>query len=637
MARAAASRAPNLPADPGRELLTCISVNGRARAQTSKFTHRALAPSLPLLHINPACSRVANTTTRTEQASSNSKRNTNKPKNQRSAPPPYTMAAPRRSRRIASQEPEELGLVASVTRRAKKPREWDVAAATARACYGTQVDRAFVLSLTKAKRAAIIETAHERINLQDGRISQQDGRISQQDDEISALTQRNNDLERRAAAAEKVAGGRRDLRADSIQQQLLEKMQERRAAADAARASVEAAVGVAASEPVSAPPSPPHAPAPPASPMPLWRRAIGTATSYLSPFAKRKHVTEAETAADQLPPAPKRAKIVDTRGETPQDHVDAPEMATPAEAPAQHSPRKRSHATASATEQQQQTTPQMSAGRAIKTPRSFLMPSTKNRRVPTSLSTVTEVTERTEHTAPAPPTHAIQATPQVDISDFGSSMIMGTTPSRAPHRRTISSVRAARQSTPQHASRLSWDQRSLSVAPAPAAPEPTEPQDQDLGGKLLRMKQLQEELAQLHSDPDVAELEAHRRKRVKVDDLAYIPHNLPGESEGTFRVPEWDSDDEMEVSWGVPERANVFGTAAQEDEDEGQQQQQQQQHDDDETAAEEEKEEEEAVPAFAFPSVGKKDPGLEPLAPAVLAQASTDFAAGLAAFRKARE
>ena len=58
-------------------------------------------------------------------------------------------------------------------------------------------------------------------------------------------------------------------------------------------------------------------------------------------------------------------------------------------------------------------------------------------------------------------------------------------------------------------------------------------------------------------------MQSHRRKRVKVDDLEVIPHNLPGDSSGTFRVPDWDSDDEMEVDESVPERKNVFSIQAQ--------------------------------------------------------------------------
>lgn len=51
---------------------------------------------------------------------------------------------------------------------------------------------------------------------------------------------------------------------------------------------------------------------------------------------------------------------------------------------------------------------------------------------------------------------------------------------------------------------------------------------------------------------------AHRTKRVKIDDLLYIPHNRPGDPSGTFRVYDDDSDDEMEVDEDVELRKNVF-------------------------------------------------------------------------------
>ncbi|KAK5693253.1 hypothetical protein LTR17_025174, partial [Elasticomyces elasticus] len=80
--------------------------------------------------------------------------------------------------------------------------------------------------------------------------------------------------------------------------------------------------------------------------------------------------------------------------------------------------------------------------------------------------------------------------------------------------------------------------------------------------KMERLRKLQVELSELNADDDVQEMQSHRLKRVKVDDLEYIPHNRPGDSSGTFRVPDIDSDDEMEVEFDVPERQNVFQTAA---------------------------------------------------------------------------
>lgn len=81
--------------------------------------------------------------------------------------------------------------------------------------------------------------------------------------------------------------------------------------------------------------------------------------------------------------------------------------------------------------------------------------------------------------------------------------------------------------------------------------------------KLEHMRMLERELERLRKDEDIIEMESHRRKRVKVDSLEYIPHKQPGDAEGTFRVPEWDSDDEIEVEEAVPERVNVFKQAQQ--------------------------------------------------------------------------
>ncbi len=84
--------------------------------------------------------------------------------------------------------------------------------------------------------------------------------------------------------------------------------------------------------------------------------------------------------------------------------------------------------------------------------------------------------------------------------------------------------------------------------------------------KLDRMRALQKELEELEEDEDIKEMQSHRRKRVKVDHLVTIPHNLPGDSSSTFRVPEVDSDDEMEVDYDVEERSNIFDEAEKMDE-----------------------------------------------------------------------
>ncbi|KAI7672589.1 hypothetical protein KC318_g2774, partial [Hortaea werneckii] len=196
----------------------------------------------------------------------------------------------------------------------------------------------------------------------------------------------------------------------------------------------------------------------------------------------------------------------------------------------------------------------------IKTPHTFHGPSSKNSQVPTSLSTVTE---------------------ESDISRIKNSVLSTstpvppmTTPSRMPHqRRTVAEARRSRLShggglgtprlgTPRLSSRQNqpdaWS-RGASTAPRPStAVRPVDNNADRRFEKMERMRRLQRELEELQKDEDIREMESHRRKRVKVDDLQWIPHNRPGEGSGTFRVPDWDSDDEMEVEIDVPLRTNVF-------------------------------------------------------------------------------
>lgn len=116
------------------------------------------------------------------------------------------------------------------------------------------------------------------------------------------------------------------------------------------------------------------------------------------------------------------------------------------------------------------------------------------------------------------------------------------------------------------------------------------------------MRQLQKELEELKQDADIKDMtaqSARSRKRVKIDNLAAIPHNRPGDSSSTFRVPDIDSDDEMEVDANVEERSNIFEDVEMEKETEK------------EAAIEAEKDtvkevEHIQVPVFEFPDVGAK-------------------------------
>lgn len=91
-----------------------------------------------------------------------------------------------------------------------------------------------------------------------------------------------------------------------------------------------------------------------------------------------------------------------------------------------------------------------------------------------------------------------------------------------------------------------------------AIPKPRESNADARLAKLERMRTLQRELEELEQDEDVKEMQSHRLKRVKIDNLVEIPHNRPGDPSGCFRVPEEDSDDEMEVYENVEERSNLF-------------------------------------------------------------------------------
>ena len=130
--------------------------------------------------------------------------------------------------------------------------------------------------------------------------------------------------------------------------------------------------------------------------------------------------------------------------------------------------------------------------------------------------------------------------------------------------------------------------------------------------KLQRYNELREELERLKKDADIQEIKAHsvhRRKRVKIDDLAVIPHNRPGDPSGTFRVPDPDSDGEISVEDDWSENSNVFDGS--------------------------EKAEEEPVaqdaPVFVFPEVGQRPLGYH-VTEEYREAAGNLFAEGLAAF-----
>lgn len=167
-----------------------------------------------------------------------------------------------------------------------------------------------------------------------------------------------------------------------------------------------------------------------------------------------------------------------------------------------------------------------------------LMRSAKDLNVPSSLSTVTEYTE--------PPSML-----ETDTTPSKPARLPPATP-----RRTPAAVRRA-QRTSRSASntpaRVPWvGERNM------AKEKPKQPNADARIATIQQWHDIKKEYERLRDDPVVKEVEGHGRKRVKVDNLPVIPHNRPGDSSSTFRVPDIDSDDEMEVDEEVEETTNVF-------------------------------------------------------------------------------
>ena len=260
-------------------------------------------------------------------------------------------------------------------------------------------------------------------------------------------------------------------------------------------------------------------PARPAAPSP-WQKIMAGLAGYVPGLRKRAAEDEAATAA----PARKRTR------------VDEPEKT-----PVRLRPTHQKH----------------------------LMRSVKNPAVPSSLSTITERSEqslldmapdttpsrkrRFDDSAIQPHSSMPESTPSVP----------GSTPH--PKRRTLQSVRAKRAlaSNPPAPVPYAWEKQ-------PRMQKPKEPNADARAAKVEHYMQMKRELERLKQDADIKEIEAHsvhRRKRVKIDELAVIPHNRPGDPSGTFRMPEPDSDDEISVDEDFEETMNVY-TATEKAQDE---------------------------------------------------------------------
>jgi hypothetical protein len=161
-------------------------------------------------------------------------------------------------------------------------------------------------------------------------------------------------------------------------------------------------------------------------------------------------------------------------------------------------------------------------------PSSLRVPAT----MPTTLSTISERTEPSETD---------------DVTQRATSY---ATPSRT---RSINKVRAARQSLGKPSSRISSSSSKIV------------PREPNADVRQTKLKQQQRQLAEesnkenRDSTASNSPVPAPRAtKRVKIYHLKAIPHNRPGDSEGTFRFPDLDSDDEMEVDIDAALRSNIF-------------------------------------------------------------------------------
>lgn len=187
-----------------------------------------------------------------------------------------------------------------------------------------------------------------------------------------------------------------------------------------------------------------------------------------------------------------------------------------------------------------------------------LMRSVKERAVPSSLSTVTEYTEPPSMLESVPDTTPSRRARIMAPTTFTPNLAT-TTPKSAitskPKRTTLSERR--RQLDDKQASNkgpqlpFAWE-KDL------AKPKPRLPNADARRAKTTRWLELKAEYERMKEDPVVKEIESRKIKRVKVDHLAVIPHNRPGDPSGCFRVPEWDSDDEIEVNDDVEETTNIF-------------------------------------------------------------------------------
>lgn len=135
------------------------------------------------------------------------------------------------------------------------------------------------------------------------------------------------------------------------------------------------------------------------------------------------------------------------------------------------------------------------------------------------------------------------------------------TPAVTPRHRSVNRMRAERAA------------KERAATPSFKRFTPVAPHDPNADRRIQRVREIEHLRAQQRQNEEaLARLEAEQQadaprktKRVKVDQLKEIPHNRPGEGSGSFRVPDWDSDDEMEVDEDAELIDNPFAAAAEEE------------------------------------------------------------------------
>lgn len=176
-----------------------------------------------------------------------------------------------------------------------------------------------------------------------------------------------------------------------------------------------------------------------------------------------------------------------------------------------------------------------------------------------------------------PPLNDISESPEARFTDNMQTPSRprthnGLVPKSLPRpRRTYKDARAAAANK---------GMRNATDPPTPAVSRtaPSTPYDKNDYTRIRRLREIEElgaqhnamkaKLDKLRAEQAAeAATQPRKTKRVKIEHLKEIPHNLPGEPSGSFRFPEADSDDEMEVDEDVEVIENPF-TAADDEEPE---------------------------------------------------------------------